>query len=292
MLEGLARLHAGMQHRKKFTRLKERFKMLEDGIGAIDFYDAAARSLESRRSIPAAIPAYLKAQAREKIQHLNDVLAAEGWSGEAGERSGKIRRKLEEVRWMNEVDETLAIEQVYRDTVSSLEAFVHENGFHFDNMEKDVHELRRKLRWLSIYPAALRGTVQLGARRKPSALLRSYQTPAILQSPYNQMPDPGPYRCFLLLDRNYFYALSWIIDKLGQLKDEGLLIVAVTEACQQLEGLNETDALHKACRLLGKKTGTLSELLKEAGAVSSKFFSEQLLAPLVIGTVQPITAEA
>ena len=28
--------------------------------------------------------------------------------------------------------------------------------FHFSNVEVDVHELRRKLRWLSIYPQALR----------------------------------------------------------------------------------------------------------------------------------------
>jgi hypothetical protein len=33
-------------------------------------------------------------------------------------------------------------------------------NYHFVNVENDVHELRRKLRWLSIYPQSLRGAIQ------------------------------------------------------------------------------------------------------------------------------------
>lgn len=287
MLEGLSRLYADIHNRKKFTRLKERFKLLEDGIGAVDFYDAAAKQLSANKKLPGFIQHYLQAQTREKIQHLNDVLEAEQWTGGGIIRLQKIRQKLEEARWMEEERETLEIENAYRATIRSVILFAKETT-PFDNMEEDVHELRRKLRWLSIYAHALQGTAQLASLRKPGTSLSAYLTPAVLASPFNQLPDPGKHRSFLLLDRNYFLTLSWIIDQLGKLKDDGLLIVAVKEALQQSEDLEEAAALRKACTLLGKPAGYLPRLLRQASETSQRFFRENHLSHLVIGTVHPL----
>jgi hypothetical protein len=270
--------------------LKERFKLLEDGIGAIDFYDASAKALSGNKKIPAQVIQYLQAQTREKIQHLNDVLASEAWTGNGMIRMQKIRKKLEEIEWMKEETETLLIEKAYRSTISSVILFARETGSPFDNMEEDVHELRRKLRWLSIYAHALQGTAQLAALRKPGAALLPYHTPAVLASPFNQLPEPAKQQNFLLLDRNYFLALSWIIDRLGKLKDEGLLVVAVKEALQQAENLDEQAALRKASRLIGKPAAYLPDLLKDASASSQRFFKEKHLEHLVIGSVHPLTS--
>ena len=287
MLEGLCRLYADIHNRKKFTRLKERFKLLEDGIGSIDFYDAAAKQLAGKKGIPAFVLQYLQAQTREKIQHLNDVLAAEAWTGGDMIRMGKIRKKLEKARWLHEETETLGIETAYRATIHAVVRFARETGA-FNNMEEDVHELRRKLRWLSIYAHALQGTAQLVSLRKPATSLTPYLTPAVLASPFNQLPAPGPYSSFLLLNRNYFLALSWIIDQLGKLKDEGLLMIAVKEALQQSENLKEEAALQKACKILGKPAGHLDKLLRQASGISQRFFKENHLSHLVIGTVHPL----
>jgi len=43
MLEGLAKMYSGIHNNKKFTKLKEHFKFLEDVLGAIDYYDAFAK---------------------------------------------------------------------------------------------------------------------------------------------------------------------------------------------------------------------------------------------------------
>ncbi len=287
MLEGLCRLYADIHHRKKFTRLKERFKLLEDGIGSIDFYDAAAKQLAVKKGIPATVVQYLQAQTREKIQHLNDVLAAEEWTGGGMIRLQKINKKLEEARWLDEETETLEIEIAYRNTIHALIRFARETGA-FNNMEEDVHELRRKLRWLSIYAHALQGTAQLVTLRKPTASLAPYLTPAVLASPFNQLPEPGPHSSFLLLNRNYFLALSWIIDQLGKLKDEGLLVLAVKEALQQSENLEDDAAIRKASKLLGKPAGYLDQLLRRASEASQRFFKENHLSHLVIGTVHPL----
>ena len=45
MLEGLAKLYCSFHNKKTFTNIKAHFKLLEDAIGAIDYYDNIARDL-------------------------------------------------------------------------------------------------------------------------------------------------------------------------------------------------------------------------------------------------------
>jgi hypothetical protein len=150
-------------------------------------------------------------------------------------------------------------------------------------MEADVHELRRKIRWLSIYPQALQGCIQLSKNKKIPAYLNKYLTKEIITSPFNKMPDAGNCHYFLMLDGNHFYALSWMIAKLGNLKDNGLQIIALREALQQTAGMNESEAIKKSYPMLGSKQIKLEKLLLEAANVSQQFFKEQILDKLIIG---------
>ena len=62
MLEGLAKLYAGIHNKKKFTKIKAQFKLLEDTIGAIDYYDSFAKEFVAKKNIPAALTSYIQAQ--------------------------------------------------------------------------------------------------------------------------------------------------------------------------------------------------------------------------------------
>ena len=53
MLEGLTKLYTQIHNKKKFTKLKEQFKLLEDTLGAIDYYDNIAKDIISKKKIPA-----------------------------------------------------------------------------------------------------------------------------------------------------------------------------------------------------------------------------------------------
>lgn len=283
MLEGLSKMYAGIHNKKKFSKLKEHFKLLEDGIGAIDYYDAVAKNLASNKKIPAGILQYLQAQTREKIQHLNDVLVEKKWIDSNNERILKIRKKLLDADWLNEEKEVEAIHSFYSNAVTDIIAFTHSTAYHFDNMEEDVHELRRKLRWLSIYPQALQGSVQLASNNKKITELSKYLTKEIINSPFNTMPDAGDSKHFLLLDKNYFLALSWMIDSLGKLKDSGLQVVAVKEALLQKENINDTEAEKKTYQLLGKKQEKLQVLLDKAEVICKDYFSNNYPEKLVLG---------
>jgi hypothetical protein len=283
MLEGLAKLYAGLHNKKKFTRLKEHFKYLEDGLGAIDYYDAFAKEFATKKNIPGNITAYLQAVTREKTQSLNELLIEKKWLGKGNERITRIRKKLSDAGWMDDDKEVEALNDFYGKAIYECVEFVHSRKYHFENVEADVHELRRKLRWLSIYPQALRGCIQLSKATKTGAQLNKYQTPAITSSPFNKMPDVGDNRQLLLLNQQYFFALSWIIAELGSLKDNALRVVAVKEALQQGNSMGDDEAYKKTYEMLGNQQPKLPALISKAETICKTWFGENNLEHLVIG---------
>lgn len=285
MLEGLAKMYSGIHNKKKFSKIKEHFKLLEDALGSIDYYDAFAKQFAANKNIPASITAYLQAQTREKIQQLNELLTEKGWLGENADRIAKIKKKLNEADWLKPAEEVTEMQEFYGEAVYEIIAFTRATKFHFDNVEADVHELRRKLRWLSIYPQALQGCIQLSKEKKPaSKTLAKYLVKDIVNSPFNKMPDAGSNTHFLLLNQNSFYALSWMIAELGRLKDSGLGIIAIKEALQQTAATSDEAAYKKAYQLLGNKQPKIQPLLDKAESICKSFFAEHHLEYLVKGT--------
>lgn len=286
MLEGLVKLYAGIHNKKKFTKLKAHFKLLEDAIGQIDYYDAFAKEFAGNKKIPATVVSYLQAQSREKIQSLNEILTEKDWIGAGKSRMEKIRKKLKKADWLDEPKDVEGIRDFYFSSINGILEFSNQKNFHFENVEKDVHELRRMLRWLSIYPQALKGCIQLSQAKKSPAYLSKYLTKAITGSPYNVMPDAGDLRYFLLLDKTRFYALSWMISELGNLKDSGLRLEVIKEALIQSGSTDEKAALIKARSFLGNRQLTEQQVLDQAEAILKTFCKEQNLESLVIGTAR------
>lgn len=283
MLEALAKMYAAFHNGKKFGKIREHFKLLEDILGAIDYYDTVAKDLVNNKKIPASVVNYLQAQSREKIQSLNEALSEHNWLLPDNNRIAKIQNKLAEADWKSEETEIELINAWYGESIYGIVEFCQEKQFRFTDMEADVHELRRKLRWLSIYPQATSGAIQFGKTNTVPKHLLKYATKEIVTSPFNKMPDAGPARYILLLEQNYYYALSWMIQELGTLKDKGLHVIAVKEAIQQTSTINEEEALKKTYQLLGKQQSPLPELLDQAIAICKVFFKEQNLEHLIIG---------
>ena len=285
MLEGLAKLYSGIHNEKKIGKIKEHFKLLEDVFGAVDYYDAFAKEFILAKKVPANIISYLQAQAREKIQNANELLQEHKWLGADNRRMRKIRQKLNEVDWMKDEREVKAINEFYGTAIYEIVEFAKASKFKFTNVEADVHELRRKLRWLSIYPQAFRGCIQYSSKTNaPSKLLAKYLTKAITTSPYNVMPAAGDNAYFLLLEKNYFYALSWMIAELGNIKDSGLCIIAVKEALMQTSTITEALAYKSAYQIFGNKQPHINILLNNAETITKTYFGEHNLEHLVIGT--------
>jgi len=214
---------------------------------------------------------------------LNEILVEKEWLSPSYNRIKKIQKKLNEADWLEEKEEVKAINEFYGEAIYDITEFIQTEAYHFNNIEADVHELRRKLRWLSIYPQAIRGSIQLTKNKITPKHLSKYLTKEITTSLYNKMPDAGDSIYFLMLEQNYFYSLSWMIAALGKIKDKGLHTVAIKEALQQNAGLADAEALRRTYQLLGTRQPKLEVLLKEAATISKVFFTEQNLENLVVG---------
>jgi hypothetical protein len=283
MLEGLSKLYSGLHNKKTFSKLDEHFKLLEDTLGAIDYYDAFAKEFSANTKIPATITAYAQAQTRENIQRFNDLLVEKKWLGENAERTRKIRKKLGKVEWLKEKDEIKAIEDFYRKQIEEINAFEANYPDGFTELETQVHALRRKLRWLSIYPQILRGSIQLRESEAQNEAIKKYLTPEIVSSPFNKMPDAGTNQYFLMLDKNRFFALSWLISELGKLKDNGLRIVLLTEAFEQTKNLSPAEAEKQTFSFLAPNSLILPGILAKASEICKTYFAEQNLDKLLDG---------
>jgi hypothetical protein len=280
MLEGLAKLYAKFHNEKPFTKLKEAFKMLEDALGAIDYYAAFAKEFATNPIIPTSITAFLDQKAQEKVKVLNTILKKEGWLD--GKAVKKIRSTLEKLDWLDEEQETNLLSSFYKKQIQKNEEFVQETGFVFDNVEEDVHELRRRLRWLSIYPQALQGAVKLKKTSPTPSHLKKYLTPEIINSVFNKFPVSDTQSHFLVLNESYFLSLSWLISALGKLKDKGLKIEALQQALKETALLNDTVALSEAYKLLGADYPKMDTLLVEASTMVKQYFEENNLKYLMV----------
>jgi hypothetical protein len=279
MLEGLSKLYAGLHNKKMFTKLKEQFKTIEDSLGSIDYYAAFAKEFAANEGIPAAIKNFLDSRTKQEIEKLNVLLKEDKWLN--GTSLTKIREKLKKADWIDEEKETPLFKKFYIDQIKKIQEFVTATDFVFDNVEEDVHELRRKMRWLSIYPGALRGAIQLKETKPAADHLVKYLTPQIISSPYNQFPASGNLSSVLLLEKNCFLALSWMIAELGKIKDDGLRIKVLKDSLQETALLNDTASLSEVYKLLGETYPHMETLLTKAGEICKEFFKEKNLDTLL-----------
>ena len=280
MLEGLSRIYKKVYPHQKIKKINKKLKGLEDFLGEIDFYDDFHKQFAENKGIPPLITTYAGDEANEKFKEFNKYLKKEKWIGKQKSGLKKIYKKLDKVEWFDEKEDVAAVKIVYENEIKKVIEKYKNNKKEFTDIEEDVHELRRQLRWLSIYPQALRGLMQLTPNEEPPEFLTKYLTPGIINSPFNVMPDGSGLQNHILLNRNYFYALSWMIAELGKLKDSGLKIDLIEEGLEKVfKATAHTDQL--AYSFCDENQMTIPEILRKSQAIANTFFDENILENLI-----------
>jgi hypothetical protein len=192
---------------------------------------------------------------------------------------------LKKAKWLKSKAEAKAISDYYKKQIVEINAFYGEYAKGFTEIETQVHSLRRKLRWLSIYPQTLQGGIQLLDRNENNETLAKYLVPEIVNSPYNKMPDVAENKNIFVLNKNYFLALSWLISELGKIKDEGLRIYVIAEALENTKKISHSDALNQAVKL-ATNSRDLNEILSAASNLCQTFFAEKNLDKLIFGAIK------
>ena len=280
MLEALSRLYKKIYDHKKLKKLNTIFKDLEDALGQIDYYDAFQKDFSQKKNIPGEITHYLKEKTEEKTGKLNHYLKEEKWIGKHPKRLSKIKKDLDDVDWFDEKNDGQAILAVYKKEIKKVIKEFKRKEIHFDNIENDVHELRRELRWLSIYPQALCGLMQLKENQEPPFYLKKYLTEEIVHSAFNVMPDGSGLSDHIFLNDQYFYALSWMIAALGKLKDSGLKVEILKESIAEVYKTDE-DVEQLVYSICDENQPTIAEILAQSQKIVTTFFEEDILENLV-----------
>lgn len=281
MLEGLSRLYKQVHGDDDIKKIREDFKALEDSIGAIDYYDNLANDLEKKSSIDKKYIHYLRQNCEHKTAALNELLSERKWIGHSHNRIARCREKLDAIKWKEEAEDIELFGGYYRHVIAEINEFIDERNGQFNKLEEEVHEFRRKIRWLSIYPKSLNGSIQLSGKIEDFPELKNYFTPEIIQSPYNQMPSPEGMKSILYLLKPHFFALSWMISAIGKLKDQGLTIYGLAEALSATLHIAQDEGVSKALLLLNYGQDGISEILKSASGMVIQYRNTQSLGQLL-----------
>lgn len=280
MLEALTRLHNTAFDEKLFAKWNKRFKKLEDLFGEIDQYSVLEKELRVNKKVTNGALKYFAVNSNNFITKCNQRLLEKEW---LDNKLQSFDLKLSEFtvvyneEYLNELSLSIQYE------IDSILDFVLKYDCQFTKLEEQVHELRRKLRWLSIYAQALRGLIQLKKSAKKTKYQINYFTKEVLNSPYNKLPEQPKNTAIIEFDLDSFFALSWLIKELGKLKDDGLRIEQLTRAIYISEELTELEAKEKAISILGYKKTIESDILNQASQiVKTALTKDEILDKLLI----------
>jgi hypothetical protein len=280
MLEALTRLHKSAFNESLFTKWNKRFKKLEDLFGAIDQFTLFEKEFKANKKISRDILSYFQINTGKYAAKLNERLDEKEW---LGEKLKKFDDQLNEftVEYNDEYINELKFSIV--DEVDAILDFVSKFDYQFTKLEEQVHEVRRKLRWLSIYAQALQGLIQLKKSTSSRKTAINYRTKAVIDSPFNKLPAKPKGTAIILFDTDSFFAISWLISELGKLKDDGLRIEELKNAICTVEDITEVHAREKAIAILGfKKTEETDILKKTSEVITTAIVKDKVLDKLLI----------
>ena len=248
-LEALSRIYRSIHNKKSFSELRDDFKELEDQLGVIDFYDAFEKEFSRTKSIPSSFLKFFRDGTKNGLADLNELLKRKKLPGKNSTFIGKVNSALTNANWLPAEEDRQAVGNFIVQELDKFKSQYESGELNFESIEDGVHEFRRKLRWFSIYAASLNGLIQLKKVRPVDENLDMYLTPEIVSSPFNILPKPVRGIKPIYIQSHHFYALSWIINEMGRLKDEGLRQKAITNAIES-SGMKNTEGGKKVTKLL------------------------------------------
>jgi hypothetical protein len=196
------------------------FKELEDALGRVDYHhDLRDRAkLEGRHD---RVFGYFTGANHAELQNLTTRLHEGGWlvgEAESG-RVAQIRRAIEKLDWAKDKKERKRLGTYLIDRLGKLDE--KSQALDFDSLEQGIHEFRRVVRWLMIYPRALRGAVRFIDYDAPAEDLQMYLTDGLRDSPFIRF-DADPRESHPIeISAGLLFAFTTVISQIGDLKDAG-----------------------------------------------------------------------
>lgn len=280
-LQCLARLHRVIIDDEEFEPLHAAFKAFEDLLGAVDFADAMVKRLGDANA-DSELRGYFIGRRAEACFQVERHLEAAGWTpkdGETPEGWDELVEIIEDADWPGARKEKKACAEYFADCAKNIQNKLAAGDFDFTHLEAGVHEVRRRIRWLSILPASLDGLFVRPTEQPVDEALAAYINDAVLKSPFNQFPKRKEVSDPIVLDSPAFLAMSWVINELGVLKDRGQTSDALLTAARDL-GEGPKAAVARARKVLGDAPESHEDIAARVEVIIKQFVSDGVLPRL------------
>ncbi len=280
MLEALTRIHDKAFDEKLFGKWNKRFKKLEDVLGQIDDYSILESEFKNTKKVSKEIVKYFTVNTNNYIEKLNQRLLAKDWFKN---KMQSFDTKLGEfeVKYNKEYSDELKFALVGE--IDAILYFSLKVDYTFTKVEDQVHEIRRKLRWLSMYAQAFRGLIQLKKSGKRKKYVLNYFTKEVLNSRFNKVETKLKNAVVIEFDKDSFFALGFVINELRKLKDSVLKMKQLSDAIFVTENVTKLKAEEKAMAIMGLKNTVEQDVLKEASEMMRTFVvKDKMLDHLIV----------
>ena len=231
-LEALSRIGRSIYGKKIFKEVYEAFKLMEDGLGAIEYYDEFFTEFSLNKSLPKKFLNFYSTGIKSETDKLNKDIAENNFCTD--EFIKKTILLVNNIKWLPANEERNSFIDFMIKQCRKIREDLDSGDLNFIDLENGLHEVRRKIRWLSIYAAVVNGIIQLKKNKIKNSGFKNYLTPEVINLPFNIMPPPIKGIKSIYIQSDNFYALSWLINELGAIKDEGLRVLSVVEALKEL----------------------------------------------------------
>jgi hypothetical protein len=281
MLEALGRVYRHQDlDNDLFERIRMESKIVEDAMGLVDYW-AAVSNKAAIWLLPAGAQQLAKARYLEACGRVWAWVESQNWitsryHPDIELLGDRFTRKLKNVDWLTPKRESKSLRKWLVNELHDIHEHMEE--LDLQDIEHGLHEARREVRWISIYFTAVAGGFILDTAAPPPENWSRYLSKEIVGNPYNQLPAPEEDDQPLKVPAPLLYALSYLIEELGKIKDKAQW----TETAHHLlhltgEKANLQELLHDDYLEAEVATSRGSELLQQV------LIEDQLLLRLASG---------
>ncbi|MBK9401568.1 MAG: hypothetical protein IPN36_12145 [Bacteroidetes bacterium] len=271
-LEAACRYLREIDHEKVFDEYYDIFKEAEDQLGQYDHHFALLSEIRKiGKQWPAKVIDHFEDQHKSSAKKLENYLEKEEWMQQNPPHLIRFIEKLKQMESISGEDFKERTGKFLIKTIDKISDNYKNGKLDASEIEEGVHEIRRKIRWLSIYTQVCGGMIQLSSEKIPDSFPSQYIGKDILNSDFMKMPkalkDVSP----ITIRTELFAALSWMINYLGSQKDIGLKIVACTEAFKET-GIDDPQEIEKLLIHINPEQLKLNDITDQAKTALDLFF--------------------
>ncbi len=280
-LQSLSKVYENLNP-DEFKQLRNFFKASEDALGRYALQHdlrTMAEKIQNQDLLNFFISTEIESQ-----KNLSELLQKQGWVNQPEKLSSDLKNKMFEINTLDNAkqDKKFLIENLTSDT-NKLSKEIDESKFDEAEIEKGLHELRRRLRWLLIQIGSMDGyTVRQSETDLSPAVENLYQQinrtygnleqKIKIASPSPQTPAP------IVIPRKIELILSYYVKVIGDFKDKAEVFIAFDKAMATLNfsqgqkdkifqalktNLNSEDVDHRKLANEFQKSIRETQLLKE-----------------------------